>query len=371
MRHFARRRHRVGYAIAIARRNAAPEDAELARDAAARVLVTGGAGYIGSHTVVELVNGGWDAVVLDNLSNASAESLRRVARITGREVPFVRADIRDEAALRETLAAGRFDAVVHFAGLKAVGESVADPLSYYDNNVAGSAALLRAMNASGVRRIVFSSSATVYGDPQRVPLDEDAALAPTNPYGRSKWMIEQMLQDLVASDPRWSVGILRYFNPVGAHESGLMGEDPRGVPNNLMPFVTQVAVGRREALSVFGGDWPTPDGTGVRDYIHVVDLASGHLAALARTLAHAGGFTVNLGTGVGCSVLDLVRAFERASGRAIPYRVVDRRPGDIACCYADPRRAEALLGWRARFGVERMCADAWRWQQANPLGYDG
>ncbi len=334
------------------------------------VLVTGGAGYIGSHTVVELLQAGWDVVVVDNLSNASAESLRRVEAITGREVPLVRADLRDEAALHTVLRSRRFAAAIHFAGLKAVGESVADPLAYYDNNVTGSITLLRALAAADVRRIVFSSSATVYGDPRSVPIDEGASLQPTNPYGRGKAMVEQILLDLVASDPAWSAGILRYFNPVGAHESGRIGEDPRGVPNNLMPYVSQVAVGRLGALSVFGGDWPTPDGTGVRDYIHVVDLARGHLKALERTLAQPGAFTVNLGTGIGCSVLELVRAFERASGASVPYRIVERRAGDVAQCYADPTRAERLLGWRARYDVERMCVDAWRWQQANPRGYD-
>ncbi|MCD6681344.1 MAG: UDP-glucose 4-epimerase GalE [Burkholderiaceae bacterium] len=334
------------------------------------VLVTGGAGYIGSHTVLELLQAGWDVVVVDNLSNASAESLQRVSAITGREAPLVVADIRDVQAIGGVFGSRRFDAVVHFAGLKAVGESVADPLSYYDNNVGGSVALLQAMDAAGVRRIVFSSSATVYGDPVSVPIGEQARVAPTNPYGHSKAMIEQILLDLAASDPAWSVGILRYFNPVGAHESGRIGEDPRGVPNNLMPYVSQVAVGRLPQLSVFGSDWPTPDGTGVRDYIHVVDLARGHLAALARAREHRGVFTVNLGTGSGCSVLGLVRAFERASGRPVPYRLVDRRPGDVAQCFADPSRAEALLGWRAEYDIERMCADSWRWQQANPRGYE-
>ncbi|RPH63165.1 MAG: UDP-glucose 4-epimerase GalE [Burkholderiales bacterium] len=334
-----------------------------------RVLVTGGAGYIGSHTVVELLRAGHEVVVLDNLANASAESLRRVERITGRAAPLVRADIRDEDALSALLRSQRFDAAIHFAGLKAVGESVARPLDYYDNNVAGTATLLRALAAADVRRLVFSSSATVYGDPERVPITEDARTGPTNPYGRTKWMIELMLGDLAAADPRWSISILRYFNPAGAHESGLIGEDPRGVPNNLMPYVSQVAIGRLPQLSVFGGDWPTPDGTGVRDYIHVVDLARGHLAALDRVLGHRGAFTVNLGTGTGYSVLELVRAFERASGRAVPYRIVDRRPGDIAACYADPSAAATLLGWRAELGLERMCADAWRWQQANPQGY--
>jgi len=338
-------------------------------DGGRQVLVTGGAGYIGSHTVLELLQAGWEVTVLDNLCNASAESLRRVARITGREAPLVRADIRDAAALAALLGSRRFDAVIHFAGLKAVGESVAQPLDYYDNNVAGTVTLLRAMAAGGVRRIVFSSSATVYGDPERVPIAEDARTGPTNPYGRTKLMIESILGDLALADPQWSIGVLRYFNPAGAHESGLIGEDPRGTPNNLMPFVSQVAVGRLPQLSVFGGDWPTPDGTGVRDYIHVVDLARGHLAALERLFAHPGPFTVNLGTGSGYSVLELVQAFERASGRKVPYRIVDRRPGDIAACYADPSAAASLLGWRAALGIERMCADAWRWQQSNPQGY--
>ncbi|HEY0877918.1 MAG TPA: UDP-glucose 4-epimerase GalE [Zeimonas sp.] len=338
---------------------------------AATVLVTGGAGYIGSHTVVELLQAGCDVVVVDNLSNASAESLRRVEALTGREVPLVVADIRDEDALHTVLHSRRFDSVVHFAGLKAVGESVADPLSYYDNNVGGSVTLLRAMAANGVRRLVFSSSATVYGDPASVPIREDALVSPTNPYGWSKAMIERVLLDLAASEPGWSVGLLRYFNPVGAHESGRIGEDPRDVPNNLMPYVAQVAVGRLPQLSVFGGDWPTPDGTGVRDYIHVVDLARGHLAALAHASSHAGAFTVNLGTGIGCSVLELVGAFERASGREVPYRIVGRRPGDVAQCYADATLAERMLGWRARYGIERMCADSWRWQQGNPRGYEG
>ncbi len=340
-------------------------------DSTRRVLVTGGAGYIGSHTVLELLRAGWQAVALDNLCNASAESLRRVASIAGREAPLVRADVRDESALQALLRAQRFDAVIHFAGLKAVGESVAQPLAYYDNNVVGTVTLLRALSQAGVHRIVFSSSATVYGDPLRLPIAEDARIDPANPYGRSKWMVEQLLGDLAASDARWSMGILRYFNPVGAHESGLIGEDPRGVPNNLMPFVSQVAVGARGGLSVFGGDWPTRDGTGVRDYIHVVDLARGHLAALDRTFAQPGAFTVNLGTGTGHSVLEMVRAFERASGRAVPYEIVARRPGDIAECYADASAAQALLGWRASLGIERMCADAWRWQSANPAGYAG
>ncbi|HEY5634467.1 MAG TPA: UDP-glucose 4-epimerase GalE [Burkholderiaceae bacterium] len=333
------------------------------------MLVTGGAGYIGSHTVLELVAAGWQVVVLDNLSNASPEAIERVASITGRPVPLVQGDVRDEALLDSLLANHGFCAAIHFAGLKAVGESVAQPLAYYDNNVGGSAALLRALDRAGVRRFVFSSSATVYGDPDAVPIREDAPLRPTNPYGRTKQGVEAMLCDLAASDPRWAIGVLRYFNPVGAHESGRIGEDPSGVPNNLMPYVAQVAVGMRESLNVFGGDWPTPDGTGVRDYIHVVDLALGHLAALERALAEPGVFTVNLGTGNGYSVLEMVRAFERASGRAVPYKVVARRAGDIARCYADPALAKALLGWQATRDIDAMCADTWRWQSANPEGY--
>jgi len=333
------------------------------------VLVTGGAGYIGSHTVLELLEAGWAVLVLDNLCNSSAESLRRVERITGRRVPLVVGDIRDEGLLDDLLTRHEIGSVLHFAGLKAVGESVARPLDYYENNVAGTGVLLRCLDRAGVSRIVFSSSATVYGDPETVPLREEARLGPTNPYGRSKWMVEMMLEDLAAAQSDWAIGILRYFNPVGAHESGLIGEDPLGIPNNLMPFVAQVAVGRRDHLGVFGGDWPTRDGTGVRDYIHVVDLARGHLAALERVHAHPGAFTVNLGTGNGLSVLEMVRAFERASGRAVPYRIVDRRPGDIAECWADPQRAKELLGWRAVLDIDRMCADAWRWQSTNPQGY--
>jgi UDP-glucose 4-epimerase len=336
-----------------------------------RILVTGGAGFIGSHTVVELLQTGLDVVVLDNLSNASPEALRRVEAITGRSAPLVVGDLRDEALLRRVLAEHRFDAVIHFAGLKAVGESVAKPLSYYDNNVAGTVTLLRCLDEAGVRRLVFSSSATVYGDPESVPIREDSRTGPTNPYGRTKWMIEFILQDLAAADPRWSIGNLRYFNPVGAHPSGRIGEDPQGIPNNLMPFIAQVAIGRRDALSVFGGDWPTPDGTGVRDYIHVVDLAQGHLAALRRAFDVQGAWTVNLGTGNGYSVLEMVAAFERACGRPVAHRIVDRRPGDIASCYADPARAEALLGWQAKLGIEAMCADGWRWQSGNPDGYRG
>lgn len=333
------------------------------------ILVTGGAGYIGSHTVLELLQAGHPVTVLDNLSNASEVALQRVERITGKTLRFVRGDVRDAGLLRQLMAGQAFSAVIHFAGLKAVGESVAKPLDYYDNNVTGTLALLMAMREAGIKRFIFSSSATVYGDPETVPLREGARTGATNPYGRSKWMVEMILNDLAASDPAWAMGILRYFNPVGAHESGLIGEDPADVPNNLMPFVAQVAVGRRPELTVFGDDYPTRDGTGVRDYIHVVDLARGHVAALERVTRQAGAFTVNLGTGRGYSVLEMVRAFEKASGRPVPYRVSQRRPGDIAQCYADPALAGQLLGWRASKDIDDMCADAWRWQSGNPTGY--
>lgn len=332
------------------------------------ILVTGGTGYIGSHTVVELLARGERVVILDNLCNSSLKVLERIESITGKRPEFVKADIRDKDALRAVFNEHRIASVVHFAGLKAVGESVAQPLAYYDNNVSGTASLLQMMAEAGVRRLVFSSSATVYGDPHAVPIREDFPLHATNPYGRTKLMIEEMLRDLALSDPTWRIAILRYFNPVGAHASGLIGESPNGVPNNLMPFVAQVAVGRRTELSVFGSDYPTPDGTGVRDYIHVVDLALGHLAALDELARSSGTLTVNLGTGQGYSVLDMVRAFERVSGRPVPYRLVDRRPGDIASCYADPVLAEKLLGWRARRSIEEMCADTWRWQAGNPEG---
>ena len=334
-----------------------------------KILVTGGAGYIGSHTVVQLLEAGFDAVILDNLSNSSAQVVDRIAELTGRRVPLVQGDINDAPLWTELLAEHRFDATIHFAGLKSVGESVADPLAYYRNNVNGTVTLLQCLAQADVRRFVFSSSATVYGDPQSVPIREDAPTAPTNPYGNTKWLIEHILADLAASDPRWAIGVLRYFNPVGAHRSGRIGENPRGVPNNLMPFVTQVAVGKRERLSVFGSDYPTPDGTGVRDYIHVVDLALGHLAALRRVDRADGIWTVNLGTGQGYSVLDIVKAFEAASGRDIPYQLVARRPGDVAQCYADPACAARELDWKATRGLEEMCADSWRWQSLNPDGY--
>nr|WP_314623769.1 UDP-glucose 4-epimerase GalE [uncultured Noviherbaspirillum sp.] len=333
------------------------------------ILVTGASGFIGSHTCVELLQSGFDVVALDNLCNSSRKSLERVSRIAGKELALQEADIRDRAALDAILARQQIAAVIHFAGLKAVGESVEKPLLYFDNNVGGTINLLEALAAANVKNFVFSSSATVYGDPESLPLVETARLSVTNPYGRSKLMVEQILGDLEKADAAWRIGVLRYFNPVGAHESGLIGEDPRGIPNNLMPFIAQVAVGRRERLSVFGNDYPTSDGTGVRDYIHVVDLAKGHVAALNRLFAQEGGFTVNLGTGQGYSVLETIKAFEQASGRPVPYQIVPRRPGDIASCYASPVQAKALLGWQAEKGIREMCEDHWRWQKGNPEGF--
>jgi len=335
------------------------------------ILVTGGAGYIGSHTCVELLRAGCDVTVLDNLCNSSEVALDRVREIAGRDLRFVRLDLLDGEGVRGILADGRFDAVIHFAGLKAVGESVSIPLRYFHNNLTGTLVLLEAMREHGPRRLVFSSSATVYGDPASVPIREDFPLKATNPYGRTKLMIEEILMDLARAEVDWSLIALRYFNPVGAHPSGRIGEDPRGIPNNLMPYVMQVAVGKHPFLSVFGDDYPTPDGTGVRDYIHVVDLAEGHLAAL-RALDSAKGFTpYNLGTGRGYSVLEAVAAAERASGRRVPYKVVARRPGDVATCYADPSLAARALGWRATRDLDAMCRDAWRWQRDNPQGYGG
>ncbi|WFE68793.1 UDP-glucose 4-epimerase GalE [Thiomicrospira sp. R3] len=380
------------------------------------ILVTGGAGYIGSHTVVELLAAGFDLVVVDNLGNSSVESLRRVAGIAGVELlvgdsglrrndgeksrndaekgrndvglgdsglrrndgeksrndgrlVFIEGDIRDREVLRSVFTRFKIEAVIHFAGLKAVGESVAMPLRYYDNNVSGSVALFEVMAEFDCKRVVFSSSATVYGDPKSVPIREDFPLSTTNPYGASKLMVENILRDVFASDQAWSIALLRYFNPVGAHDSGLIGEDPNGIPNNLMPFVSQVAVGLREKLFVFGGDYDTVDGTGVRDYIHVVDLAKGHLAALQKRLQSPGLVTLNLGTGQGYSVLEMVKAFEQASNKAVPYEIVARRPGDVAQCYADPCGAFAALGWKAELDIKRMCQDAWRWQSSNPKGY--
>ncbi|UXY15142.1 UDP-glucose 4-epimerase GalE [Chitiniphilus purpureus] len=335
------------------------------------ILLTGGAGYIGSHTYIELSAAGFTPVIFDNFSNAKPEVLARLERITGRPVAHMQGDIRASADLAAAFRRWPIAAVVHFAGLKAVGESVAQPLLYYDNNVVGTVRLLEAMGAAGVRRLVFSSSATVYGDPHAVPIREDFPLSATNPYGRTKLMIEDMLRDHHHACPDWEIAILRYFNPVGAHASGLIGEDPRGIPNNLLPYISQVAVGKRDELSVFGGDYPTPDGTGVRDYIHVVDLARGHVKALQKIEGASGCLAVNLGTGQGYSVLEMVRAFETASGRAVPYRIVARRPGDVASCYADPASAAERLGWRAEKGLAEMCADAWRWQQGNPDGYPG
>ncbi|OQA46991.1 MAG: UDP-glucose 4-epimerase [Chloroflexi bacterium ADurb.Bin325] len=338
-----------------------------------RILVTGGAGYIGSHTCVELLNAGHEVIVVDNLSNSKEEALHRVAALAGpdgsRRLTFHRVDLLDRPALDAVFGGAAVDAVIHFAGLKAVGESVAIPLRYYQNNVSGTLVLYDVMAAHGVKNIVFSSSATVYGDPAHVPITEDAPLSATNPYGRSKLMIEEILRDLGRADPALNAILLRYFNPVGAHASGHIGEDPNGIPNNLMPFAAQVAVGRLPELHVFGNDYPTPDGTGVRDYIHVVDLALGHLAALDHLATNPGVVAYNLGTGRGYSVLEVVDAFGQAVGRPIPYRIVARRPGDIAVSYADPARAQAALGWRAVRGLADMCADTWRWQSQNPNGY--
>ena len=328
------------------------------------ILVTGGAGYIGSHTCIELLSAGCQLVVIDNFSNSKPAVLGRVEQISGRSIPFMEVDIRDGSALRDVFRQHAIDAVIHFAGLKAVGESVAQPLRYYDNNISGSLTLFEVMAESGVKTLVFSSSATVYGDPHTVPIREDFPLSATNPYGRSKLMLEDILRDISRADENWRIALLRYFNPVGAHESGIIGEDPNGIPNNLMPYITQVAVGKLPQLSVFGDDYPTPDGTGVRDYIHVVDLARGHRAALQALADSPGGvLTVNLGTGQGYSVLDVVRAFEKASGCPVPYRIAPRRPGDVAQCYADPSLASELLGWRAERGLDEMCRDSWRWQQ--------
>lgn len=326
------------------------------------ILITGGTGYIGSHTVVELMQAGFEVLIVDNFCNSKASVLERIEKIVGRRPGFVEADVRDREAMRAVFSDYRLDAVIHFAGLKAVGESVAQPLRYYDNNINGSLVLFETMAAAGVKTLVFSSSATVYGDPHAVPIREDFPLSATNPYGRSKLIVEEILGDIARADSSWHIALLRYFNPVGAHESGLIGEDPNGIPNNLMPYISKVAVGTLPELSVFGCDYPTPDGTGVRDYIHVVDLARGHLAALKALRPSAGVLTVNLGTGQGYSVLDVVRAFEDASGKKVPYRIVGRRPGDIATCYADPSLAKVLLGWETQYGIEDMCRDAWRWQ---------
>lgn len=337
----------------------------------ATVLVTGGAGYIGSHTMVELLAAGHEVVCVDNLSNSSQEAVERVATIAGRKPAFHEVDVRDASALQQVVESYPIDAVIHFAALKAVGESVARPLAYYDNNVHGTLVLLAAMQRASVHRIVFSSSATVYGNPDKLPLTEDAPLRPFNPYGQSKAMVEQILRDWCTALPGASAVALRYFNPIGAHASGMIGEDPADVPNNLFPFITQVAVGKRERLNVWGKDWDTPDGTGVRDYLHVVDLARGHVRALEAIDTLAGFTPINLGTGNGTSVLQMVQAFEQANGVAIPYVIAPRRPGDIASCWADPGRAAQLLQWRAERTLAQMCADGWRWQRQNPNGYRG
>lgn len=336
-----------------------------------KILVTGGAGYIGSHTCVELLNEGHELVVIDNLSNSKPEALNRVRAITGRDFAFYQQDVRDESALKNIFREHQIDAVIHFAGLKAVGESVAMPLEYYRNNLDSTMVLCEVMRQAGCKRLVFSSSATVYGVPEHVPITEDSPLFCTNPYGWTKFMNEQILRDLAVADPTWSVILLRYFNPIGAHSSGLIGEDPAGIPNNLMPYIAQVAVGRRPLLHIYGNDYATPDGTGVRDYIHVVDLALGHCRAIDYTMTHSGAEMINLGTGKGCSVLEMVAAFEKASGRKIPYQIDPRRPGDIDASYADAHKAKALLGWQAELSLDEMCADTWRWQSNNLNGYGG
>ena len=335
------------------------------------ILVTGGAGYIGSHTCVELLNSGYDVTVIDNLCNANPKSLERVEAITGRKVKFYEGDVRDEALLRKIFAENEISAVIHFAGLKAVGESVAQPWRYYDNNLNTTLVLTKVMTDVGCKKIIFSSSATVYSGDNEMPLRETSRTGNcTNPYGWTKYMTEQILSGMAYADKEWSVVLLRYFNPIGAHESGMIGEDPRGIPNNLMPYITQVAIGRREKLSVYGNDYPTPDGTGVRDYIHVTDLATGHMAALGYAASHTGVEVFNLGTGTGYSVLDMVHAFSRACGKDIPYRIAPRRSGDIAACYADVTKAREVLGWSARLDIDDMCRSAWNWQSRNPNGYD-
>lgn len=341
-----------------------------------KILVTGGAGYIGSHTCVELLNAGFDVIVLDNLSNSKTESLSRVEKITNKSIVFIKGDVRDRVCLQAIFSKHEIEAVIHFAGLKAVGESCEQPLNYYDNNVYGSLVLAQEMEAAGIKRLVFSSSATVYGDPERLPLTEDMSLSTTNPYGASKLMVENIYRDLEQADKLndctvpWSITLLRYFNPVGAHESGLIGEDPNGKPNNLMPFITQVVVGKRECLSVFGGDYDTVDGTGVRDYIHVVDLAKGHVKAVQAMLEGLVGVNaINLGTGNGLSVLQLVKAFEQQNKKTVPFNIVERRPGDVGACYADASKAKRLLSWQAELDVNAMVKDSWHWQSSNPNGY--
>lgn len=341
----------------------------IKEDSVENILVTGGAGYIGSHTVVELLENGYGVVVVDNLSNSSKESLKRVKKITGKDVKFYEADVRDRAAMEKIFTENKIDYVIHFAGLKAVGESCAKPVEYYDNNLGGTLVLLDVMRSHGCKKIVFSSSATVYGTPERLPLDETCRTGgTTNPYGTSKYFQEIMLEDVYKADKEWTVVLLRYFNPVGAHESGLIGEDPRGIPNNLTPYIAKVAIGELKEVGVFGNDYPTPDGTGVRDYIHVVDLAKGHVAAINK-IKNSGVYVYNLGTGVGYSVLDVIHAYEKACGHAIPYSIKPRRPGDIASCYADASKAERELGWKAQYGIDEMCSSSWNWQSNNPKGY--
>ena len=335
------------------------------------VLVTGGAGFIGSHTSVELLNAGYDIIILDNFVNSKPESLKRIKELTGKDFKFYQADIRDEEAMTKVFAENKIDAVIHFAGLKSVPQSVKEPLNYYDNNIAGTVCLCRVMDKAGCKKLVFSSSATVYGSKNPSPLREDMPTGgTTNPYGTTKYFIEQILQDLCISDSEWGVSILRYFNPIGAHKSGRIGEDPNGIPGNLMPYITQVAIGKLECLNVCGNDYPTPDGTGVRDYIHVVDLAIGHIKALDRLLKVKGCEVYNLGTGKGYSVLDVVKAFEKASGIKINYRIAPRRAGDVACCYADATKAKEVLGWQAQYDIDDLCADSWRWQSQNPNGLE-
>ena len=335
------------------------------------VLLTGGAGFIGSHTSVELLNAGYDIIILDNFVNSKPESLKRIKELTDKDFKFYQADIRDEEAMTKVFAENKIDAVIHFAGLKSVPQSIKEPLNYYDNNIAGTVCLCRVMDKAGCKKLVFSSSATVYGSKNPSPLREDMPTGgTTNPYGTTKYFIEQILQDLCVSDSEWGVSILRYFNPIGAHKSGRIGEDPNGIPGNLMPYITQVAIGKLECLNVCGNDYPTPDGTGVRDYIHVVDLALGHIKALDRLLKVKGCEVYNLGTGKGYSVLDVVKAFEKASGIKINYRIAPRRAGDVACCYADATKAKEVLGWQAQYDIDDMCADSWRWQSQNPNGLE-
>lgn len=333
------------------------------------ILVTGGAGFIGSHTCLELLNAGHDVIVVDNLSNSSEESLKRVKELTGKDILFYQADLLDYGALDEIFDENVVDAVIHFAGLKAVGESVSIPLRYYHNNLTGTFNLLDCMQKQGVFNLVFSSSATVYGTPEKLPITEDFPLSTTNPYGTTKLMIEQILQDLYVSDSRFSIVILRYFNPIGAHESGRIGEDPRGIPNNLLPYIAQVATGKLKQVSVYGNDYPTVDGTGVRDYIHVVDLSIGHLKAIEKKAGNPGVYIYNLGTGRGYSVLEMIHAFEKACGKELPYQIIDRRPGDVAACYSNPEKAKSELDWSAKYDIEKMCQDAWNWQSHNPEGY--